>query len=89
MRIKAKRYGQDIVIIDFVSVYDRSIKVIYVDTDGDISACYLDSNDLKIVDKEYLPEGNENIFAPPPKKNSSTKDEDIFAPIPMRWTTSG
>lgn len=59
MRIKAKRYNQDIVIIDFVSVYDRSIKVIYVDTDGEIRACFLDDNDLKVVDKEYLPEENE------------------------------
>lgn len=73
MRIKAKYYNQDIVIIDFVSVYDRSIKVIYVDTDGEIHTCFLDDNDLKVVDKEYLPEGSENIFAP----------------IPIRWTTSG
>ena len=73
MRIKAKYYNQDIVIIDFVSVYDRSIKVIYIDTDGEIHACFLDSNDLKVVDKEYLPGENENIFAP----------------IPMRVGTSG
>lgn len=77
MKIKAKYYNQDIVIIEFVSVYDRAIKVIYVDTDGEIHSCFLDSNDLKVVDKEYLPEG----------KNST--EEDIFAPVPMRWTTSG
>lgn len=77
MRIKAKFYNQDIVIVDFVSVYDRAIKVIYIDIDGEIHACFLDSNDLKVVDKEYLPE-----------KNNSA-EEDIFAPVPMRWTTSG
>ena len=45
MRIKAKRFNQDIVIIDFVSVYDKAIKVIYVDKDSNINACFLDSND--------------------------------------------
>lgn len=62
MRIKAKYYNQDIVIIEFVSVYDRAIKAIYVDADGEIHSCFLDSNDLKVVDKEYLPEKEENIF---------------------------
>lgn len=55
MKIKAKRFNQDIVIIDFVSVYDRAIKMIYIDKDGNISACFLDSNDVKVVDREYLP----------------------------------
>lgn len=55
MKIKAKYFNQDIVIIDFVSVYEKAIKVIYVDKDGNIGACYLDSNDLKVVDREYLP----------------------------------
>lgn len=41
MRIKAKRFNQDIVIIDFVSVYDKAIKV----KDSNINACFLDSND--------------------------------------------
>ena len=58
MRIRAKYFNQDIIIIDFVSVYERAVKAIYVDKDGNIGACYLDSNDLKVVDKEYLPRGN-------------------------------
>lgn len=77
MKIKAKYFNRDIIIIDFVSVYERAIKAIYVDKDGNIYTCYLDSNDLKIVDKEYLP------------KQNNSMEEDIFAPVPMRWTTSG
>ena len=83
MKIKAKYYNQDIIIIDFVSVFSNSIKVIYVDENGNIGTCYLeDDNNLVVVDNEYLPRENNST------KNNSTK-EDIFAPIPMRWTTSG
>lgn len=77
MKIRAKYFNRDIVIIDFVSVYERAVKAIYVDEDGNIYTCYLDSNDLKVVDKEYLPRGNNSV------------EEDIFAPIPMRIGTSG
>lgn len=61
MRIKAKYFNQDIVIIDFVSVYEKAIKVIYVDQDGNIGACYLDSNDLRVVDRDYLPKRESKI----------------------------
>lgn len=97
MKIRAKYFNRDIIIIDFISVYERAVKAVYVDKDGNIYTCYLDSNDLKVVDKEYLPKQNnsteEDIFAPPPKKNSSMEntsgEENIFAPIPMRIGTSG
>jgi hypothetical protein len=63
MRIKAKFFNQDIVIIDFVSVYEKAIKVIYVDQEGTIDSCYLDSNDLKVVDNDYLPKKRESKIA--------------------------
>lgn len=77
MKIRAKYFNRDVIIIDFISVYERAVKAIYVDKDGNIYTCYLDSNDLKVVDKEYLP------------KQNNSMEEDIFAPVPMRWTTSG
>lgn len=78
MKIKAKYYNRDIIIIDFVSVFSNSIKVIYVDENGNIGTCYLEvDNSLVVVDNEYLP-----------RENNSTK-EDIFAPIPMRVGTTG
>lgn len=78
MKIKAKYYNRDIVIIDFVNTTGSNIKAIYIDENGNIGACYLSvDNRLVVVDNDYLP-----------KKNNST-EEDIFAPVPMRWTTSG
>ena len=62
MKIKAKYYNQDIIIIDFVSVFSNSIKVIYVDENGNIGTCYLeDDNNLVVVDNEYLPKGESKI----------------------------
>ena len=61
MKIRAKYFNRDIIIIDFISVYERAIKAIYVGEDGNIYTCYLDSNDLKVVDKEYLPVGENKI----------------------------
>ena len=56
MKIRAKVYGIfEATVIDFVHNTDK-VEAVYVDSDGKVCSCCID--DVKIVDKDYIPTNN-------------------------------
>jgi hypothetical protein len=54
MKIKARVYGNlEVIIIGFVSAYSHDVKAVYIDKNGKVGSCYLDS--VEVIDSEYIP----------------------------------
>lgn len=59
MKIRAKIYGiGEVTIIDFISALSHDIKAVYVDSKGKVDSSYIDTMEIEILDKDYIPTKN-------------------------------
>ena len=57
MKIRARIFKVfEVIIIDFVSAYQRDVEAVYIDDAGKVGSCPIDH--VEILDEDYIPSKN-------------------------------